>query len=99
MQIISDYQKRAQGLSKHVLNVIDLYHNKKIEGVGSWDPPQTILGKPDVSLNRVKQLIQIEEKVINGPFRFLIKSINKINFLIYYKNTFYFHKFDNEIIQ
>ena len=44
--IFADYLSKAQGLSKSVTNVIDLYHNREIE--------ETILGKPDVSLNMVK---------------------------------------------
>ena len=36
----------------------DLYHNKEIEGGGHRDlPPQAILGKPDVSRNRVDTYI------------------------------------------
>ena len=41
--------RRAQGLSKSVLNVIDFYHNKEIE----W---QTILGKLDVRQKRIQGL-------------------------------------------
>ena len=48
--IFADYLSRGQGLSKNVSNVIDLYQIKEIWGV-PWPPP-TILGKPDVSLNR-----------------------------------------------
>jgi len=54
----ADYLSRAQGQSKNVSNVIDLYHIKKRGGgsPGSGIPPprplQTILGKPDVNLNK-----------------------------------------------
>ena len=56
LQFFADYQSRAQELSKSVSNVIDLYYNKEIKGGGLWDPTQTILGKLDVSLNRVNFL-------------------------------------------
>ena len=50
----SDYYRRAKRLSKNVSNVIDLYHNEELEQA---PPPQDILGKPDVSLNRVNDEI------------------------------------------
>ena len=37
-----------------VSNVIDLHHNTEIEGLGVPAPPQTFMGKPDVSLNKIK---------------------------------------------
>ena len=52
MQII--LVKPAKGLSKSVSNVLDLYHNKEIE--------KTILGKPDVSLNRVNRNPRLRNK-------------------------------------
>ena len=39
---------------KNVPNVIDSYHNKKIEGGGGVNPPRQPVSKPDVRLNRVK---------------------------------------------
>ena len=56
LQFFADYQSRAQELYKSVSNVIDLYHNQEIKGGGLWDTTQTILGKLDVSLNRVNFL-------------------------------------------
>jgi len=32
LPFFADYCSRAQGLSKNASNVIDVYHNKKIEG-------------------------------------------------------------------
>ena len=54
MKKIADYQSRAQGFSKSVSNDIDLYQNTEIKGGGvPKTPSHTIMGKPDVSLNRV----------------------------------------------
>ena len=40
-----------------MLNVVDLFYNKKIEGGGQFDPPlRQPVSKPDVRLNRVKFL-------------------------------------------
>ena len=54
-KFFADYESKAQGLSKSVSDVIDLCHNKKIEGGGvTGTPPHAdYFGKPDVSLNRV----------------------------------------------
>ena len=38
------YLSRAQRLSKSVSNVIDLYHNKEVEGGGALVPPPDYFG-------------------------------------------------------
>ena len=47
----ADHRGRVQGLSKNVSNVIDLYHNMKINGRGQYDPPPSRkpVCKPEVS--------------------------------------------------
>ena len=62
--LFADYWSRAQGLSKNVSNVIDLYHNKKIEGGGPSSREPVM--KPDIRINRVNGI----ENVISSypPF-------------------------------
>ena len=56
MPFFADYLSRAQMLLKNVSNVIDLNHNKKIEGGVRLTPPPELIMKPDVRVNRVNHV-------------------------------------------
>jgi len=96
---LADYWNRAQGLSKNVSNVIDLDHNKKIEGGGNWPPPpvsQSVIGLRRC-INFVLKLVHSFNFLIKGSVKFklrilIFKGPNKLSNLLIlkYSNPFIF---------
>ena len=81
----ADYWDSAQGLSKNVSNVMDLYHKKKIERGGQFNPPPPPMqpvSKPDFRLIRVNYTIII---IFSNGFIYQSKYIFKIHCLFVQK--------------
>ena len=78
-------RSRAQGVSKNVSIVIDLYHNKKNEGVVNLTPsPREPVMKPDVRVKRVKTLKITKKKLSDSqrhPLHIAVFLLKKFQFL------------------